>query len=457
MPGFVRTSWLWAAAAVAALVAVPSAIALPPPDAAAGPASPGAATPAALPLPALVPPANDAFGAAQAVGSLPFSAAADTLEATTAPDDPLCVGNSNSVWYAYTSPVTVWLAASTAGSNYDTTLAAYTGTQGALVQVACNDDTDAGSPQAEIAFLAQAGETYYLLAAALEDGGALHLALDIRPPLAQIGVRTTRAYEGTPAASADAFAWAQWPWRNGRSWTAFVQRAGEPRFRVNFTGSNGFPGGFDGDLLAFQETRGDRSTIVLYDIATHTRSAPPAGVNTRAWEWHPSISGDWMLFSRRNVRARTDTVILRNMATGETRVLDRLTRTSGSRFSETGQVSGNHAVWYRCATLCRVYHHDIQTGVTTVVPNPAGRHQYEPSVTDDGTLYYVSSGNGCGVSVRFVRRTPAGATTALASLPRRWDSFRTYALESSNGTTTFFYERVHCRTSAWDVLKVVDP
>ena len=87
-----------------------------------------------------VPPANDAIASATPIAGLPFSEAISTLEATTALDDPECVSNDASVWYALTPATTAWITADTFGSDYDTTLAAYTGTPGALDEIACSDD-----------------------------------------------------------------------------------------------------------------------------------------------------------------------------------------------------------------------------------------------------------------------------------------------------------------------------
>jgi hypothetical protein len=451
MSSRLRTTRLWVIGALAALLACETAAALPPPSSAAGSV---VQRTAALPLPALVPPANDAFAAAEPVPGLPFAASESTLEATTAPDDPSCSGNAASVWYAYTSPVTVWLTAGTAGSDFDTTLSAYTGTQGALVQVACNNDT--GGPQSEITFLADAGVTYYLMAAGATGGGALELALDIRPPLKPIGVRTMPAYEDTPAAGPDHFAWAKWGPRTGGFWDARVQPEVGGSFALNRGSTNGFLGGFDGDTVVYQEARGKQSSIVFFDLPSRTRSNPPPGVNTRLWEWHPTLSGDWILFGRRDFRARIDRVILRNLTTGETRIVNQI-RTGPNRGSEAGQVNGNHAVWYSCTPRCRVYRHDIAAMTTTVVPNPGAHHAYNPSVTPDGTVYFTRSGRGCGVAVRLVRASPDGATTVLTPIPRPWDSFHTYALANDDGTTSVFYDRRHCRTGASDIFKVIDP
>jgi hypothetical protein len=69
------------------------------------------------------PPANDDFGSATIVPEpLPFSDAINTSEATTAVDDPDCVGNGPTVWYTFTPSQDMPVRAATIGSDYDTTL-----------------------------------------------------------------------------------------------------------------------------------------------------------------------------------------------------------------------------------------------------------------------------------------------------------------------------------------------
>ena len=228
--------------------------------------------------------------------------------------------------------MTVWLTAGTAGSDYDTTLSAYTAVaRRARLALACNNDT--GGPQSEVTFLADAGVTYYLIGRRRHRRGRLELALDIRSPLAQIGVKTTRAYEGYPAAGADALAWAQWPFRRGRAWTAFVQRDGEAARSSEPSRNQRDSGAIDGDVFVFQETRRSQSSLYFYDLVTRARSAPPAGVNTRHWEWSPTVSGDWLLFGRDLVARKRDQVILRNLATGASILLDQIRYTGEERGS----------------------------------------------------------------------------------------------------------------------------
>jgi hypothetical protein len=407
---------------------------------------------AVAPLPTLVPPDNDAFGSATVLAGLPFSASLSTVEATTAADDPSCEGNAASVWYAYTPPVSAWLTASTLGSDYDTTLSAYTGSPGALSSVACNND--AGGLQSQVTFLANAGVTYYFMAAGVSGGGNLVFSVDVRFPLAQLPVRATLAHEITPSAAPGLLAWAQSPRRNFRFWRLLVKPAGEAWRKVNRARTHGFSGGFDGERFVYQEVSGRQSNLNFYDLVARTRSAPPAGVNTRHWEWHPTLSGDWLLFGRTNVRQQVDRVVLRNLVTGETRVLDSVPWDAG--MAEPGQVSGNYAAWYRCTFVCNVFRYDIAAGTASHVPNPGG-HQYDPSVTDDGTVYFVRSGFGCGRAVRLVRQPLDGPRKLLAQLPAGRDSSHTYALESANGTTSLYFHRANCRTNANDVLRIVDP
>jgi hypothetical protein len=108
------------------------------------------------------PPANDDFSQPTVVSAFPFSVTEDVTNATAAPDDPYCVTHNQTVWFAYTPPSNIRLEANTFGSNYDTTLSVYTGTRGALTQVACNDDTG-GTVQSRVRFDAVAGTTYYFM------------------------------------------------------------------------------------------------------------------------------------------------------------------------------------------------------------------------------------------------------------------------------------------------------
>jgi len=126
---------------------------------------------------------NDDFDAATSISSFPYTAVQETGQATSASDDPLMGpgmgANSNTVWFTLMAPGNGSLRVSTAGSSYDTVLAAFTGSRGSLSLVASNDDTGS-SVQSEMLFDVQSGTTYYLEVAqyGTPGGGTLQLTVE---------------------------------------------------------------------------------------------------------------------------------------------------------------------------------------------------------------------------------------------------------------------------------------
>ena len=133
----------------------------------------------------LPPVAGDDFDSATQITSTPFSDTLDASRATAAADDPIdCFGRNASVWYAFTPSVSGTATISTAGSDYDTAAGVYTGSRGALSQLACNDNWDGLSSQ--VSFQATAGATYYVLVVAANGVAAdtlqLSASLTVPPP-----------------------------------------------------------------------------------------------------------------------------------------------------------------------------------------------------------------------------------------------------------------------------------
>jgi hypothetical protein len=169
----------------------------------------------AVVLPGLAPaafaqPANDDIANATTFAALPFSdGPVDTTTATGAPDDPNCATGPGSptVWYAFTPTSDVEVGIDTFGSDYDTTLSAYTGSPGNLTQVACNDDAPGGllppptgTLQSAIVFEATGGVTYYIMVGAYGSGpgGTLFLHADVPPPPLEIDLTVDRFGSVTP-------------------------------------------------------------------------------------------------------------------------------------------------------------------------------------------------------------------------------------------------------------------
>jgi len=106
-------------------------------------------------------PFNDAFGARAKLSGSSLSVRSSNAGATREPGEPLIAGDSGgaSLWWEWTAPASGPVTLATAGSNYQTLVAAYTGSSlGSLVQVAASASPGLGASSAT--FTAQAGTTY---------------------------------------------------------------------------------------------------------------------------------------------------------------------------------------------------------------------------------------------------------------------------------------------------------
>jgi hypothetical protein len=233
-----------------------------------------------------------------------------------------------------------------------------------------------------------------------------------------------------------------------------VQRGGT--YKVNADGTAAAGGGLYGNTLVFYQYKGGYAGDVLrYNLTSHHRSKFPPKVDTRYDEYHPTISGHWLLFTRYIDTTNTEKVFLYNTRSGSLRMLG--SATGAHRDVYSGQVNGDYATWGRVRPNGQdVYLYRISTKETTTIP----RHvfaQYDPSVASDGTVYYERSGDECGAYVKLVRYPPGGPATVLYSFPIGIDGGYTYVDEPSNGTLDFFYAQYSCRNdSHWDIYKLID-
>jgi hypothetical protein len=240
---------------------------------------------------------------------------------------------------------------------------------------------------------------------------------------------------------------------------AWVKEGSAAAVKLNGSGQ-GFMGGIDYPNVVYQQVASGNSNLRLYDLGTHTRPAVPSGVNTAKWEWHPTISGDWLLFNRDDTKTSTQRVVLKSLSTPEQRVVDSVSRSAYDLAAN--QVNGDWAVYTRCKPGCNVVRYRISTQAKKTMPKPATtrpRYQYGGSVASDGTVYLLRSGSACGSSIKIVRYgagdPPTG--TVVAALPKGKDSRFTFARENPDTSIDVFYERVGCTSAKWDVYKVVDP
>jgi hypothetical protein len=133
-------------------------------------------------LSAVEPPPNDDFDDARVIATLPFEDELNTANATYVADDPdgntpRCNFSDATVWYAITPTTDTYLQASTADSDFKTTLSAWTGERGGLEEIGCSFDVRGEG--ASVEFAATAGTTYHLMAGSFGNGSGGGLALAV--------------------------------------------------------------------------------------------------------------------------------------------------------------------------------------------------------------------------------------------------------------------------------------
>lgn len=116
-----------------------------------------------------VPPANDNFANARAIGSLPYTDTVDVLTGSVEDGEPTPMQNcayspaGPTVWYRYTASVNGGLAVNTEGSNFSSFVVVYQGPSlDQLTPLACGNPYNFG--YTALGIQVTAGQTYYIQA-----------------------------------------------------------------------------------------------------------------------------------------------------------------------------------------------------------------------------------------------------------------------------------------------------
>jgi hypothetical protein len=274
-------------------------------------------------------------------------------------------------------------------------------------------------------------------------------------------------YEISAAASPAYFAWTHnLPSKPGQYNSYVRPSGGGPRVRINPTGTKSFSVGIDGSLVVYESIRRHSTNLHFYDAATQTRDPMPDGVNTRSLEGSPTLSGDWLLFTRDSgnrvkfSRARTK-VILFNVTTKESRVLR--SELNRDAYVVSDQVNGDWATFERCDfdrhtqeySNCDVFRYQISTEALVRISNP-GRQQYAAGISQDGTIYMVRTGGPnvwrCGQNTRIVRYPVGGPGVVIAEIGS--DALRTFATDETDTSTTLYFERFRCSSNESGIYRI---
>lgn len=130
------------------------------------------------------PPVNDNFANATVLTGLPASAGGTNREATVQtgePDETEGAGGT-SVWWRWTAPVAGWVEINTAGSDFDTILAVYTGNSLTSMDLVGWNDESGLTSQSRVRFQAISGTVYlFQIQGYLEDTGDISLGIKTTP------------------------------------------------------------------------------------------------------------------------------------------------------------------------------------------------------------------------------------------------------------------------------------
>ncbi len=275
-----------------------------------------------------------------------------------------------------------------------------------------------------------------------------------------------RVDESAAAASPDYFAWSQNLRSRPNQYNSYVRPSGGgPRVRVNPVGTKSYSVGIDGSLVVYQFTRREDDNLHSCDAATQTRDPVPDGVNTRLIEERPTISGDWLLFTRdsgnrvRFGRAQSK-VILFNVITEESRVL----RSDLNRraYLVSDQVNGDWATFEGCDfgqdtgfSNCNVFRYRISTEALVKIANP-GRQQYDAAISQDGTIYMVRTGGPkmwhCGQNTQIVRHPVGGPGVVIAEIGS--DALTAVATGETDSSTTLYVQKFRCSVGRSGIYRI---
>jgi hypothetical protein len=141
-------------------------------------------------------PANDAFSGRITVSGTSVSTSGSNVGATKETGEPNHAGNSGgkSVWYQWTAPAAGSVTIDTTGSNFNTLLAAYTGSSVAALSTVASNNDSGGLQTSDVTFNVTSGTAYKI--AIDGSGGAggsynVHLAFTPALPKAPTGVSAT--------------------------------------------------------------------------------------------------------------------------------------------------------------------------------------------------------------------------------------------------------------------------
>jgi hypothetical protein len=242
-----------------------------------------------------------------------------------------------------------------------------------------------------------------------------------------------------------------------RRFDVYLKPPGLARIKVNAGGTQAYHPTLDignatlGDALVFVQLGEDDANLKIWDVDSGGRSNPPVGVNSEAAESKPSLDGKYLLFGRGPAnRTYIARVILFDLESNTPLVVD-TAPAEGSVYP--GTVNGEWATWTECGLSdCRAWRYHIPTAEKTEVPSGA-KLIYSSAIGEDGTVWFVKSGLGCGTNVKIRRQEVGVAPTTLVDFPSGIDALIS-DLNDSGAARRLYFSRVNCSRKDWNIYRV---
>jgi hypothetical protein len=279
-----------------------------------------------------------------------------------------------------------------------------------------------------------------------------HVSVGVARP-----VLTTAASEEGPAASGPWLAWMQSAGINPvppRSTTDVFVRKGKRSVRVNPPGTYALTGGITGQSLVLQVSRGGRSRLATYNLATEMLRYLPSFVNDASWLWRPDFDGHRVLYGA-IIPGRAATLAYEiRVADLQTRRVRVLLHLDGhADYAAPGQLRGNWATWVSCPdNVCNVWRENLKTGRAESAPDPnhVSHSQLGPSVDRHGVMYFGRAFAACGAGE--IRRWDGHNDSLVLQLPA--DTAFQYSYLAKDAPT-LYYDLVGCtRTAKSDIYSL---
>ncbi len=289
---------------------------------------------------------------------------------------------------------------------------------------------------------------------------ALALWLIAVPALAALmptALKVTRRNELEGTGNADYFAWTRDDPGSPRGFHVWVQPTGGAPYEVNPRGTN-FVGQIDqtGSRLVYDQFPHGGGDIKLYDMASKTQVALPAGIDTAKPEFEAAVFGNQLTFIRAG-RTETTLWLVTDLSTGA-KIAVKVIDPSTTFFANPPHLYGNWLTYATCnRKTCAAFRYDIGGMSTLKIPNPRHLLYFAPSSDLAGNVYFERSRFGCGRAARMMKWIGSGDPTVFYSFAPGTDMTGSSVFDDGAGNVTVYVDFFDCATNGGDIYSFANP